>query len=96
MPRIPTFTSTAKPTTDVGCIKSGIQISPSSTIAAKLLPSVNELTNYAIKKRDNEEKLIAKKAVLELKLNQIKLFNHKKIILVRMNLLIIGKQLLHL
>ena len=36
MPRIPTFTSTAKPTTDVGGIKSGIQISPSSTIAAKL------------------------------------------------------------
>ena len=41
MPRIPTFTSTAKPTTDVGGIKSGIQISPSSTIAAKLLPSAN-------------------------------------------------------
>ena len=78
MPRIPTFTSTAKPTTDVGGIKSGIQISPSSTIAAKLLPSVNELTNYAIKKRDNEEKLIAKKAVLELKSESDKIIQSQK------------------
>ena len=78
MPRIPTFTSTAKPTTDVGGIKSGIQISPSSTIAAKLLPSANELTNYAIKKRDNEEKLIAKKAVLELKAESDKIIQSQK------------------
>ena len=78
MPRIPTFTSTAKPTTDVGGIKSGIQISPSSTIAAKLLPSANELTNYAIKKRDNEEKLIAKKAVLELKAESDKIIESQK------------------
>ena len=78
MPRIPTFTSTAKPTTDVGGIKSGIQISPSSTIAAKLLPSANELTNYAIKKRDNEEKLIAKKAVLDLKAESDKIIQSQK------------------
>lgn len=78
MPRIPTFTSTAKPTTDVGGIKSGIQISPSSTIAAKLLPSANELTNYAIKKRDNEEKLIAKKTVLELKAESDKIIQSQK------------------
>ena len=78
MPRIPTFTSTAKPTTDVGGIRSGIQISPSSTIAAKLLPSANELTNYAIKKRDNEEKLIAKKAVLELKAESDKIIQSQK------------------
>ena len=78
MPRIPTFTSTAKPTTDVGGIKSGIQISPSSTIAAKLLPSANELTNYAIKKRDNEEKLIAKKAVLDLKAESDKIIESQK------------------
>jgi Fe-S cluster biosynthesis and repair protein YggX len=78
MPRIPTFTSTAKPTTDVGGIKSGIQISPSSTIAAKLLPGANELTNYVIKKRDNEEKLIAKKAVLDLKAESDKIIQSQK------------------
>ena len=78
MPRIPTFTSTAKPTTDVGGIKSGIQISPSSTIAAKLLPGANELTNYVIKKRDNEEKLIAKKAILELKSESDKIIQSQK------------------
>jgi len=78
MPRIPTFTSTAKPTTDVGGIKSGIQISPSSTIAAKLLPGANELTNYVIKKRDNEEKLIAKKTVLELKAESDKIIQSQK------------------
>ena len=78
MPRIPTFTSTAKPTTDVGGIRSGIQISPSSTIAAKLLPGANELTNYVIKKRDNEEKLIAKKTVLELKAESDKIIQSQK------------------
>ena len=67
MPKIPTFTSTAKPTTDVGGVRTGIQVSPTATVAASLLPGANQLTNYAIKKRDNEEKLIAKKSVLELK-----------------------------
>jgi len=67
MPKIPTFESTARPTTDVGAVTTGIQVSPTSTIAAKLLPASDQLANYAIKKRDNEEKLIAKKAILELK-----------------------------
>ena len=55
MPKIPTFTSTAKPTTDVGGVRTGIQVSPTATVAASLLPGANQLTNYAIKKRDNEE-----------------------------------------
>ena len=67
MVKIPTFTTKEKPTTDVGSLTTGIQVSPRATVAASLLPGANELTNYAIKKRDNEEKLIAKKAVLELK-----------------------------
>lgn len=78
MPRIPTFTSTAKPTTDVGGIKSGIQISPTSTVAAALLPAADAITNYSIKKRDNEEKLIAKKAVLELKAESDKIIQSQK------------------
>jgi len=96
MPKIPTFESTARPTTDVGAVTTGIQISPTSTIAAKLLPASDQLANYAIKKRDNEEKLIAKKAILELKSESDKIYNHKKIILVNKNLLIIGSKHLHL
>lgn len=78
MPKIPTFTSTAKPTTDVGGVRTGIQVSPTTTVAASLLPGANQLTNYAIKKRDNEEKLIAKKAVLELKAESDKIIESQK------------------
>jgi Na+-translocating ferredoxin:NAD+ oxidoreductase RnfG subunit len=95
MPKIPTFTATEKPTTDVGSVTTGIQVSPRATVAASLLPGANQLTNYAIKKRDNEEKLIAKKAVLDLKAESDKIIESQKIILVKMKLLIIGKQLSH-
>jgi hypothetical protein len=78
MPKIPTFESTARPTTDVGSVATGIQVSPTSTIAAKLLPASDQLANYAIKKRDNEEKLIAKKAVLELKAESDKIIESQK------------------
>ena len=78
MPKIPTFTSTAKPTTDVGGVRTGIQVSPTATVAASLLPGANQLTNYAIKKRDNEEKLIAKKAVLDLKAESDKIIESQK------------------
>ncbi len=78
MPKIPTFTTKEKPTTDVGSLTTGIQVSPRATVAASLLPGANELTNYAIKKRDNEEKLIAKKAVLELKAESDKIIESQK------------------
>ena len=78
MPKIPTFESTARPTTDVGAVTTGIQVSPTSTIAAKLLPASDQLANYAIKKRDNEEKLIAKKAILELKSESDKIIQSQK------------------
>jgi len=78
MPKIPTFESTARPTTEVGSITTGIQVSPTSTIAAKLLPASDQLANYAIKKRDNEEKLIAKKAILELKSESDKIIESQK------------------
>ena len=45
MPKIPTFQSTARPTTDVGAITTGIQVSPTSTVAAKLSPASNQLAN---------------------------------------------------
>ena len=78
MPKIPTFESTARPTTDVGAVTTGIQVSPTSTIAARLLPASDQLANYAIKKRDNEEKLIAKKAILELKSESDKIIESQK------------------
>jgi len=78
MVKIPTFTATEKPTTDIGSVTTGIQISPKSTIAASLLPSANELTNYAIKKRDNEEKLIAKTILLDLKAESDKIIESQK------------------
>jgi hypothetical protein len=78
MPKIPTFESTARPTTEVGSITTGIQVSPTSTVAAKLLPASDQLANYAIKKRDNEEKLIAKKAILELKSESDKIIESQK------------------
>ncbi len=78
MPKIPTFESTARPTTDVGAVTTGIQVSPTSTVAARLLPASNQLANYAIKKRDNEEKLIAKKAILELKSESDKIIESQK------------------
>jgi len=78
MPKIPTFQSTARPSTDVGAITTGIQVSPTSTVAAKLLPASDQLANYAIKKRDNEEKLIAKKAILELKSESDKIIESQK------------------
>ena len=78
MPKIPTFQSTARPSTDVGAITTGIQVSPTSTVAAKILPASDQLANYAIKKRDNEEKLIAKKAILELKSESDKIIESQK------------------
>jgi len=78
MPKIPTFQSTARPTTEVGSITTGIQVSPTSTVAAKILPASDQLANYAIKKRDNEEKLIAKKAILELKSESDKIIQSQK------------------
>jgi len=51
MVKIPTFTTKEKPTTDVGSVTTGIQVSPRATVAASLLPGANQLTNYAIKKK---------------------------------------------
>ena len=79
MPKIPTFTSQGRPTAETTGVRSNISISPTSTVAARLLPAANELSNYAIKKRDNTEKLEANKTLLELKAEQEKIiFSQKK------------------
>jgi hypothetical protein len=78
MPRIPTFTAKQDMTTDVGGQMSNIQISPTQTIAGALLPAVKQTQAYLLKKRDNEEKLEAKKTLLELKTESDKLVLSQK------------------
>ena len=78
MPKIPTFTATGRPTAEVGSLTSNIRIDPRQTLAASLVPVAQAIDNYAIKKRDNEEKLIAKKAVLELKAESDKIIESQK------------------
>lgn len=67
MPKIPTFTAQGRPTTDAPSLRTGIQISPTATPAAGLLPVLNQLTDYSIKKRDTAEKVEAAKKVFEIK-----------------------------
>ena len=51
MPKIPTFTSTATPTAEVGAVKSNIQVSPNASLAAALAPAAREIENYYIKEK---------------------------------------------
>ena len=78
MPKIPTFTARGRPTAEVGSVKSDIKVDPRSSMAAAILPAAQAIDNYAIKKRDNEEKLIAKKTVLELKAESDKIIESQK------------------
>jgi hypothetical protein len=78
MPKIPTFTARGRPTADVPSIRTGIQISPTATPAAALLPAAEAITNYSIKKRNSEEKLIASKVILELQSESDKIIQSQK------------------
>ena len=78
MPKIPTFTAKGRPTAEVGSVTSNIRIDPRATMAASILPITQAIDNYTIKKRDNEEKLIAKKAIIELKGESDKIIQSQK------------------
>ena len=78
MPKIPTFTARGRPTTDTASVRTGIQISPTATVGAALLPAAEVITNYSIKKRNSEEKLIASKAILELQSESDKIIQSQK------------------
>ena len=67
MPKIPTFTSQARPTAEVGSIKSNIQIDPTKTMAAGLSAIAGAAQDYYIKQRDVAEKVEAAKKVFEIK-----------------------------
>ena len=78
MPKIPTFTARGRPTTDTASVRTGIQLSPTATVGAALLPAAEAITNYSIKKRNIEEKLIADKAILELQSESDKIIQSQK------------------
>ena len=67
MPKIPTFTSTAKPTTEVGSVVSNLKLSPTQTMASALLPAAQAIDSFYVKQRDNNEKLEAKQKFYEMK-----------------------------
>jgi len=67
MPKIPTFTARATPTTEVASIKTGLKLSPTATPAASLLPAAKAIDSFYIKQRDNNEKLEAKQKFYEMK-----------------------------
>ncbi len=78
MPKIPTFTARGRPTTDTASVRTGIQVSPTATVGAALLPAAEAITNYSIKKRNIEEKLVADKAILELQSESDKIIQSQK------------------
>ena len=78
MPTIPTFTAKSSITSEPSSVVSDIKLSPRSTMASALLPAANQVQAYAIKKRDNEEKLQAKKTLLDLKAESDKIVESQK------------------
>ncbi len=78
MPKIPTFTAEKSMTSEASSVVSNIKLSPRSTVASALIPAAKQVQTYAIKKRDNEEKLEAKKTLLELKAESDKIIESQK------------------
>jgi len=78
MPKIPTFKAEESITSEASSVVSNIKLSPRSTVASALIPAAKQVQAYAIKKRDNEEKLEAKKTLLELKAESDKIIESQK------------------
>ena len=78
MPKIPTFTARTAPTTEAPTVRTGLQISPTATPAAALLPVTQVVQDYFIKQRDNNEKLEAKKKFYEMKSESDKIIERYK------------------
>ena len=57
MPKIPTFTTEARPTGEVGSVKSNIQMSLDQTIGSTLAPVTKEIVDqHRVKQKDFENK----------------------------------------
>ena len=61
MPKIPTFTTEARPTAEIGSIKSNIQMSLDQTIGSTLAPITKQIVDHKIKQKDFENKTEALK-----------------------------------
>lgn len=78
MPKIPTYTSQGRPTTEVGSLRSNARLDPTRTIASALLPTAKAIDDYHIKQRDNNEKLEARKTFYEMKAESDKIIENYK------------------
>ena len=56
MPKIPTFTTQARPTAEVGAVKSNVQIPLSQTIGTALAPITKAVTQHAVQEKNLENK----------------------------------------
>jgi hypothetical protein len=61
MPKIPTFTTQARPTAEVGSVKSNIQMGLNQTIGSALAPVTKEIVQHRVKQKDFENKTEALK-----------------------------------
>tara|TARA_R110000803_G_scaffold190289_1_gene252820 strand:+ start:217 stop:1734 length:1518 start_codon:yes stop_codon:yes gene_type:complete len=75
MPKIPTFTTQARPTAEVGAVKSNIQIPLSQNIGTALAPVTDAIVKYKIKENDIANKALA--AQLEAD-SQLEIFSLKE------------------
>jgi len=66
MPKIPTFTSEARPTAEAVSVVSNIKIPLNQTVAGALRPLGKAAEDYYVKQKDLESKLEAKKTALEI------------------------------
>jgi len=66
MPKIPTFTSKARPTAEVGSVRSNLRIDPTQTTGAALSSLAGVAQDYYIKQRNLEEKTEANKKFFEI------------------------------
>lgn len=78
MPKIPTYTATARPTTETGGVTANIKASPFRTMAGALAPLGKAAEDYYIKQRDNNEKLEANKKFYEMKFESQKVIDKYK------------------
>ena len=67
MPKIPTFTSEARPTAQAASVVSNIKVNVNQSVGAALAPLGKSVEDYYIKQRDNNEKLKAKQKFYEMK-----------------------------
>ena len=86
MPKIPTFTSQARPTAQVGSVKSNLQIPLSQTVAGALSPVTDFVVKKAVQANDTQNRTEA----LRLGNGNIYTFNNYKIYLIPGNKLKLG------